>query len=65
MKDLVNTWQDLPSDDSAVAVPVLAILSTAVAVISAVAVNQEDGEVEHVEVGDRCASQPSPHWVLD
>lgn len=61
-EDLVNTRKNLPSDNVAVALPVVTVLGTAVGIVSALTVNEEDTKVEHVEVSHRNA--PSSHLAI-
>ena len=53
VKPLVHTRPDAPPDDLAVLLPVLAILAPALLLVAHLTVDQEDGEVQHVEVSDR------------
>ena len=52
MHRLVNARQNSPSNLLAVTVPVLSILDPAVVVISLLAMNEQNGKVKHVKVGD-------------
>ena len=61
-EDSVNTGQNLPSDNVAVALPVIAVLGTAVGIVSALTVDKENAKVEHVEVSDRNA--PASHLAI-
>jgi len=49
---LVHTRPDAPPDNLAVLLPILAILAPALLLVAHLAVDQEDGEVQHVEVGN-------------
>lgn len=49
---LVHSWQDSPLDLLTIRLPVLAILAPALLLVAHLPMDEEDGEVEHVEVRD-------------
>lgn len=53
MRDLVNAGNDSPADSLLVLLPVIAVLTVALLVVTAVAMNEEHGKVHDVEVRNR------------
>lgn len=60
---LIDVRDDPPTDGLLVLLPVLAILAVALLVVSQITVDKQDGEVNHVEVGEDDA--PAPRSALD
>ena len=60
---LVDTRDDLPPDNLLVLLPILTVLLGALLVISQITVDQENGKVQDVEVGEH--DTPSPGLALD
>ena len=50
---LVDVWDDAPADNLAVLIPIFAILLVALFLVSDLAVDQKDGEVDRVKVRQR------------